>query len=305
MMLMLGGTAMVSIVTATVSSMFVATKIREGKGLESITYREHTVICGWSHITRQLLETLATLHTKKPLKVVLVGEIPGSVADELLSDYASLKLKYVRGDWTNEAVLKHAHLAQARMMIILPDDQLGDAVKMDEKTIMATLTAKGMNPKLRLIALIQRYGNRVFLQQARADEIIVSDELNGFILASHVISSGVPQLVREMLSAESENKLVGHVIPSEYVGRTFADLSSYFFGVGKILIGMTREEDPLETTDLLSADTSALDDFIRAKFTEAGMSTADKARTRVRLNPPRDTIIHARDMAIVIGGGVS
>jgi len=299
------GVILVSMFTAAISSIFVAAKIREGKGLQQVKYRNHIILCGWCHITRQYLESLAGVLRRKSPQVVLVADIPGSVTEDLIPEFASLELKYVRGDWTQEAILKRAGVKSARTVVILPDETQSDPTKMDEKTILATLTIKALNPKVRLLVHIMHRDNKVFLQRANADEIFISDELAGYLLAVHSVAAGVPQVVREMLSAEADNRLRNLPIPSEFVDKTFAELSENFFKKGLILIGLAREEDPLEAADILTADTSALDAFIRRKFEEAGMDAAERSRLRARLNPDRDTIIGRKDQAVVIGGGSS
>ncbi len=186
------------------------------------------------------------------------------------------------------------------MVIILPDDKMDDRLKMDEKTILATLTVKDLNPKVRLMAQIMQRENRVFLQRAKADEVLVSDEYTGFLLATNTITTGVPEMIGEMLSFEGDNQLAGVEIPPEFVGRTFLDLSQHFVERGSILIGLSKEENPLEATDILSADTSALDEFILRKFQEAGLDSTGKARPRASLNPPNDTVIEKVDKAVLI-----
>lgn len=50
------GLVLLSIVTATVSSVFVERKIREGKGLEPIKFKDHIVLCGWNNNAEEVLE---------------------------------------------------------------------------------------------------------------------------------------------------------------------------------------------------------------------------------------------------------
>jgi len=299
------GVVLISMFTAAVSSIFVAAKIKEGKGLQQVKLRNHIVLCGWCHITRQYLESLTGIQRRKPPQVVLVADIPGSVTEDLIPEFETLNLKYVRGDWTQEAILKRASIMSARTVVILPDEAQDDPAKMDEKTILATLTVKALNPNVRLLVHIMRRENKVFLQRANADEIFVSDELTGYLLAAHSIAVGVPQVVREMLSVEADNRIRNLPIPSEFVGRTFAELSDHYFQNGVIPIGLAREEDPLEAADILTADTSALDAFIRRKFKEAGMDAAERSRMRARLNPDRNTVIDKKDQAVVVGGGAA
>lgn len=296
----LSGVLIISVFTATVSSLFVAAKIREGKGLQQIKYRDHLVICGFSHIARQLLDTLMTTRDRDNLRTVLVADMPSAEADEIVANYQPLKLRFVRGDWTHETVLKRAGVNVAHAIVILPDESLADPHKMDEKTILATLTAKALNPKSRLLTYIKRNDNKVFLQRANADEILVADDFYGFLLAANTMDTGVPQIIKEMLSIEGKNQLASVSIPAEFIGKTVVELAQFFSSNGSILIGLSREENPLESADILSADTSALDEFIRRKFEEAGLEAADQARVNARLNPPGDSLIEKRDRAIII-----
>jgi voltage-gated potassium channel len=301
-LVMLGGVVLISFFTATISSLFVAAKIREGQGLEQVRYHDHIVVCGFSHLTARLLDSLVALSGKEHTRATLIADIPASDVDELLNRYQSLDLKFVRGDWAHESSLKRAGIVAARTVIILPDDSIQSAGLRDEKTILATLAAKALNPKVRLLAHISLPDNRVFLQRAQADEILVADEMTGYLLASRATKSGLPQAAREMFTAESPQRLSVTHIPQELVGKTFADAADHFFHKGAILIGLTREETPLESTDILTSNTSALDDFIRRKFQEAGLGAAEKTLTRARINPARDTAIDARDEALLIGG---
>ncbi len=294
------GMMLMTVFSATISSIFVTAKIREGQGLSKVRYRDHIVICGWCHITDELLDTLISTFESQTFHVVLIADISSEVAEEILTRFRKVNLKYVRGDWTHEETLKRAGVQEAGTVIVLPDESLGDPGKMDEKTILTTLSVKALNSKVKLLAHIMRKTNRVFLERAKADEIVVSDELTGYLLATHTVATGVPHIVREMLSTEGDNRLSSLKTPSEFVGRSFGDLGDYYFHKGSILLGLTREENPLEAADILSSDTSALDEFIKRKFEEAGMDTSEKVRTNARLNPSRDTIISEEDRAIVI-----
>ncbi|MDP8229310.1 MAG: ion channel, partial [Candidatus Electryoneaceae bacterium] len=111
------GVVITSVFTATVSSLLVTAKIREGKGLEQIKYRDHLVICGWSHVTRQLLDTLDDLPKVSLLMTVLVADIQPALAEELITRYSNLGMKFVRGDWTHETILKRAGVDQAQRLI--------------------------------------------------------------------------------------------------------------------------------------------------------------------------------------------
>ena len=48
LMIIISGPALLSLITATIASIFVERKIREGKGLEAVKDRGHIIICGWN-----------------------------------------------------------------------------------------------------------------------------------------------------------------------------------------------------------------------------------------------------------------
>ena len=48
-LIMFCGISLIAVVTGTISSIFTANKIMEGKGLGNITFNNHTLICGWSN----------------------------------------------------------------------------------------------------------------------------------------------------------------------------------------------------------------------------------------------------------------
>lgn len=298
---MLSGIVLVSFFTATISSLFVAAKIREGKGLEQVHYHDHIVICGYGVLTRRLLDSLLVFDKEKSVKATLIADIPGEVAEELISEYQRLELKFVRGDWTHEAILKRAGVLSAKTVVVMPDESVQTASLRDEKTILTTLAVKALNPKTRLLAHISQPDNRVFLQRAQADEIFVADEFAGYLLASRTLSSGLPQAARDMFTVDSPTRLTVTDLPADLNGKTFAYAADLFLAKGAILIGLTREETPLEASDILSADSGALDEFIRRKFQEAGLGAGEKTLTRARINPPRDTIIDLKDKGFVIG----
>ena len=107
----------------------------------------------------------------------MISNIAPVEADEMVSKYQKLNLKFVRCDWTHEEVLKRAGVLDARTVIALPDDSLDDTLKMDELTILATLTIKSLNPKVRLMAHIKRRDNKGFLQRANSDMLKLTTAL--------------------------------------------------------------------------------------------------------------------------------
>lgn len=300
--IMFSGVALVSIFTATISSIYVARKIREDKGLEQIDFENHIVLCGWYDHSESLLESLMKLSDEKVLNIVLVNELAEDEINTILSKYKGVEIKYVRGDFTSEPVLELANVRKAQSVLIVPDSSTLSTSEPDERTVLATLTLKAMNPQIRVYAHVVNPATKAHLRRANVDEIVLQDEFTGFLLASHIANPGIPQTFNELLDYNVRMNLQRFEIPSDKIGTTFGDLSDYFNESGEgILIGITSERAAVQISDILSADASSLDKFIARKFEESGINIEDEKGHRVEINPPRTLTIEKNDVALIIG----
>ncbi len=299
--IMFGGITIVSMLTATISSAFVARKIREGKGLEKIKSSDHIVICGWNENAVDLIESIISLFKEHGhVSLVMINDIPEEDVNNIIYQYKNVDIQYVRGDYTKEYVLERANIKDARSVIIIPNetDEQGDP---DEKTVLATLSIKSVSAKIPVIAFIHHSENKAHLKRANADEVIVRDEYNGFILASSVLMPGIPQAYFQLLNHKENPSMYRKKIPGSLTGKTFREVWEHFRQTEKaLLIGVVREQKNVSFSDFLSADSSQLDAFIERKLKMAGHSLGDKNRIRLQLNPDDDYIISEDDLAVLI-----
>ncbi len=298
--IMFGGVGLISILTATVSSIFVTRILKENKGLKQIRFKDHIVICGWNYNTEDIIRTFSK-HTTEQMEIVLVNELPPERVESLLHEFPNLTLKYVHGDFTKESALHLANIGAASSAIILPDISTGVAQQTDDRTLLATLAIKSLNPNVKVYAHIVNRSNFPHLKRARADEVIVSDEHIGFFIANHILYPGAPQVVHDLLDDEHGQYVLRVHIPKEFIGKSYEELLTFFKREKNwTLIGLVREEEKVQVRDVLSHDYSALDTFIERKFEEAGFDLRGKSNVRTNLNPPVQHVIEARDFAIVI-----
>jgi voltage-gated potassium channel len=297
---MFAGIAFISIFTATISSVYVGRQIREGKGLEKITWHQHIIICGWNENTSNLLDNLDQLvNDNNNIKVVLVNNLPEEEITAILYKDHQFDLRFVRGDFTRESALERANVTKSRAVIIVPNEiDHGDP---DEKTILATLTIKGLNAQTPVTAFLNRTENRPHLRRANADEIYVRDEFSAYLLASHVLNPGIPQAYYSLMDSQIAPNVIRFPVPRDYVGRTFAQLSDHLRDKhNMILLGFVKEIKQIAFSDFLSADSSALDAFIERKLRQAGHSLRDKERLDVKLNPGNHYQVQEGDIRLVI-----
>lgn len=300
-LMMFAGIALTSLFTATVASIFVAKRIKEGRGLERIRTQNHTIICGWNFNAEKVITGLKETGRKR---IVLVNELSEEQMTETLFKYRDLDIKYVRGNFCHEVVLERANVREAEAAIILADTAGGTTANADERTILATLAIKSMEPGVITCAELINIDNEQHLRRADVDDIIVSGEHSGFLLSAAVVARGVPQVVRELLSLDSGNSLYRIEIPKQFVGRTFRELADYYRTKHHaILIALASEEGGMAVDDILGGDNSAIDEFIRQKFSEAEKDVFGEAKHEkitTLLNPDDDYQIQAQQKAILI-----
>jgi voltage-gated potassium channel len=307
MFFMLACIVVTAIISGTVASIFVERRIREGKGLQDIIARGHVILCGWNRNAANIVESVRLASESKRTALVLLNESEEDWFDGIKSRFPSMDLRYVRGDFTNESMLKRAAVDRAKAVLIVPDES-GKNVQAnaDERCILAALAVKSLNPDAKVSAEILRPESESHLKRAGVDDIVLNGEFSGYLLSSSFGSRGVPEAARRMLTPGKGELVRNAQIPPQLVGKPFLEASEWFMRNGKgLLIGILSEEKRVSLDDLVSNDSSAIDDFIRRKFQEADISLDDgsEAATDVRLNPGPDYLIRDTDLAFVVGQG--
>lgn len=294
-----------SLISGSVASIFVERRIREGKGLRELTLKGHVLLLGWNRNAERVIQSLGSGLLKKKQTLVLVNEAEGDWFDGISSAFPNVDLRFVRGDFCQETVLKRASVANAEAVIVIPDESGNNSQdKADERSILATLSVKSLNPDARVSVEILRPDSERHLQRAGVDNLLVSDEFSPFLLSAGSLAKGIPDTARRILSNSKPERLRQVDIPSQLVGKSFLEASGYFIKSGKgILIGVLSQEKQVGLDDLLSNDSSAIDAFIKRKFQEADISLEDEAGTQsdVKLNPGSDYLIRDSDIGFVLG----
>ncbi len=300
--IMFAGITLVSLLTASISSIFVAQKIREGKGLEKLNLDNHIVLCGWNINADKLINSIYELKSdNKNFDLVLVNELSEEDITQLKSKFAKIRIHFVAGDFTQEETLHRASITTSNSVIVIPNNLNNDNESHDEKTIFATLTIKSIDSSIRVVAYILDRENLTHIKRAEADEVVVSDDFSLNILASHIVDPGVPQASNHLINTSSDSRLKRKTIPVNFVGKKYSELFDHFRGDdGSLLIGLYYEDENLGIGSILSSDTSSLDKFIEQKLKEGGISLQEQSKVHVNVNPSLDYIIKEGEKALLI-----
>ncbi len=300
-LVMFAGISLTAMFTAVISSIFVAKRIREDKGLEKVNVKNHIILCGWNRNADKIIDSIQYLSEGRRKDLVLINDLDEETIARLKTRYRDIHLHFVAGDYTSEQILQRASLEDADTIIIIPSDVDASIQNPDEKTILATLTIKGLEPNKRLIAYLYSRDNLTHIKRANADEVVISDDFGAYMLASHVVDPGIPQILNRLLDNVSENRFKRVDIPSEFVGQSFNNLFDHFRNKnGSLLIGVYSEEENLGIGEVLSADSSALDAFIERKLKEGGVSLQEESKISTVINPEKNYIIKDGERAIII-----
>jgi voltage-gated potassium channel len=299
--IMLGGVVTLSLVTATVASVFIERKFRRERGLEATKATQHILILGWPEDGEALVDQLLR-RLPASIPVVLVNKLPPEQMDALRDKYPTEGIDYLRGDYSREEILLKANVKGALKAIILADRQPGEtAAQVDQRTLFTALTLKALHPKIRILAELLRTENRAYLERAGADEILIRGQYDSSLMAGAVASPGLFRIFTMLLTGDNQG-LWSLEIPSRFLGRPLKELVSHLQDHHQAaLIGLYSEGRSLSLEDLLSDEPSAIDDFIRRKFAETKMThLLGRTKVEVQVNPPWDQVIGPHQYAVVI-----
>jgi len=299
--LMVGGLLSLSLVTATVASIFIERKFRRERGLESIKATNHILILGWHYDGETLLDQLLR---RLPFNssVVLVNQLSTEKMDSIRVKYPEHEPLFVWGDYSREEVLHRANVRAAAKAIILAGRQEGEtAADVDQRTLITSLTLKSLNSKIKILAELLRPENKPYLERAGAEQILIRGQYDSSILAGALASPGLYRVLDALLNAEGYTVWALEV-PFGFQGRSVKDLADYLKEhYQALLIAVYSEGRPLTMEDLLGDEPSPIDDFIRSKFAETGMGYLfDRAKTEFQINPPDTQVLDAHHRVVVI-----
>ena len=302
-LLILIGVVLVSFMTATIASILTTIRIREGMGLKKVELEGHIVICGYNFNIERVIRSIIRI-SKLPLpKIVLISDHPESEMTSLIERFPEASIRFVHGDYTMESTLDMASVIKASAAIILADPGSDGSAKPDDRTLITALAIKSLSQDVRVCVELLDAASEVHLKRAGVDQIILSGEFSGFLLANAVVSPGIPQALKEIMFVNIGSDMRRIEIPNDIVGKSFREAAIEFFDrFSMVLLGVITEKKSFSLETILAGEKDAIDDFIRRKFEEAGRSLEIEAKGRItiNINPGKDYIITKEDHAVVL-----
>jgi len=149
----------------------------------------HYVICAYGRVGRTVAEEL---RRQSYMSVVIESK---SELEPLLEEHG---VRYISGDPADETVLRQAGIKRARGLIC--------AVDSDAANVFITLTARALNPDLRIVARASERASIDKLVRAGADEVVSPYGLTGRRMAVLAVQPSVLEVL-DLLNLGSDIRL--------------------------------------------------------------------------------------------------
>lgn len=208
----------------------VTESIRKTRVMEHL--HDHVIICGYGRMG----QTLARELKGTDIQFVVIERDEERVAQLVADGFLSLK-----GDATEEAVLRHAGAERARVIAtVLPQDALN---------VFITLTARELSSSIKIIARGEQPSTEKKLIQAGANEVILPATIGGLRIAHSITSPEVAVLL------DKKNGLDLHFLgieidelslntESHLIGKTVGEVQK--LGGGDVMVvGVRRDHEVL------------------------------------------------------------
>lgn len=169
----------------------------------------HYIVCGYGRVGRNVAQELETTHRH----FVAIDEDLDMLEAQ---NEKNQTLLFLHGDASDDDMLIRADIEEAKGVFAVTGD--------DSKNLMISLTAKQLNPDVRVVARCHEIRNVEKMRKAGADAIVSPDFTGGMRIASAMVRPHVVSFLDEMLRTEHKLRIEEVVVPKTFEPRTLADL---------------------------------------------------------------------------------
>lgn len=221
--LMMGGLTVFAIFTGTVSAVMVdSLRNIKFRTMEIDEIAGHVIICGWNRAGELVIDEL--LHSSRFEHFVVVAENP-EVEELSIFKRHEHRIFFLAGDFTRMESLRQAGVERAAVAILLADDSKEDRTLQDRdaRTVLGAMLIEKLNPDIYTTVQLHNRDNETSLRRVGVEEVIVSDEYVGNIMASVVRNRGIVSVLDELLTAKRGHQFFKRAVPKALIGKTVAE----------------------------------------------------------------------------------
>jgi voltage-gated potassium channel len=191
-------------------------------------YKDHYIVCGLGRVGCHIANELRA--TRRPHVVVDVNKDNLGASLESFGDEV-----FIEGDATDSDTLLKAGVEKAAGLFAVAGD--------DNQNLVVSLTAKQLNPKLRVVTRCNDTRNSQKMKKAGADAVVSPCAIGGLRMASEMIRPTVVSFLDTMLRDTGMNLRVEELpVPESLVGRPISGLNLKRFSHVLLLAVKTRDD---------------------------------------------------------------
>jgi voltage-gated potassium channel len=178
--------------------------------------KDHVIVCGYGRVGRKTVETLKAHHES-----FIVLETDQKIIDKFREEG---DIPYIQGNATEDETLISAGITDAKALIT--------ALPSDSDNLFVVLSAKELNPNLKVISRASKPSTKKKLKMAGANNVIMPDSLGGSHMAQLVSAPDVVEFL-DQISIQGENHITLEGIsfkdiPEGFQFKSLADLKKEF-----------------------------------------------------------------------------
>jgi voltage-gated potassium channel len=132
--------------------------------------KDHTIVCGFGRHAILTCEELA----KQQIPFVVIEFDPEKIEDIR----KNTEYLFIEGDATEDEILLEAGIANANALVV--------TLPADADNLFVVMSARQLNPKLRIISRANNTADEIKIKRAGADHVVIPERIGGFYMATLV-----------------------------------------------------------------------------------------------------------------------
>jgi voltage-gated potassium channel len=185
----------------------------------------HYIVCGFGRVGRNVA---TELQASRYRFVAIEPDLP--TLEQFLARHPGLL--YLQGDASDDDLLLSADILEARGIFAVTGD--------DSRNLMICLTARQLNPRIRIVARCHEMRNADKMRKAGADVVISPDFTGGMRITASMIRPHVVSFLDELVRSEQRSRIDEVTVPIGFRSRPLAELGRHHEEY--LLLGVRSEE---------------------------------------------------------------
>jgi voltage-gated potassium channel len=195
---------------------------RKKKGQLEIKMKKHIIICNYPGETKilRLQEELNRSMCYSECEFVLISD----KIDEIPVTLRDAKIRFVKGDPTQEEILNKANIKECAGVFVLAEDMSNpksDAITFAIGTQIEMMERENDVP-IKVVGEMVSQDNLKMMQRSKMDGIVSADGIMDVLIAQEFLFPGLHDVFHEVLSNATGSQF--YIVENKFAGLTFVDI---------------------------------------------------------------------------------